>query len=408
MAKLPTFLSGLLSSKRIMTVLSLLGLYLLSAGTSWAIFSYINKEPGFPSGDDLLARISELPKTEECPINGAMYTELERDIWEGRRPITAIIENHLEARPQSGLSYADVVYEAVAEGGITRFLSVFYCGVSAQEVKLAPIRSARIYYVDWAAEYGENPLFVHIGGANNICNNCPGGVKERGSVAREVDAFAALEKLGWRYRYGNDFDGGTNIGYPVIIRDQYRLGDKSAWEHAVVGVTDKIFEEGKNRGFGFEDSESSPWDKNYVKWIFSDDKPSDNPAAKDISFEFWSNKGDYDVNWKYDAAGNKYLRMNGGKEHVDHETGEQIYAKNVIIMMVSERGPVDKEGHMFYTTIDEGTALIFQNGGVIEGTWEKASQTGRTKFYDGDAKEISFVRGPIWIEAVPAGNEIKY
>jgi hypothetical protein len=408
MEKLKSFLSKFLTSKRAMTILSLIGLYLLSTGTSWAIFSYVKKEPALESEGDLLARINELPKTEECPINGAMYTQLERDIWEGRRPITAIIENHQDARPQSGLSKGDVVYEAVAEGGITRFLSVFYCGVSAKEIKIAPIRSARVYYVNWAAEYGESPLFVHIGGANNICNNCPGGVKTGGTVAREVDAFTALEKLGWRYSYGNDFDGGTNIGYPVIIRDQYRLGEKSAWEHSVVGFSDKIFEEGDSRGFAFEDSEGKAWDEDYVKWLFKDDNPSDNPNAKEISFEFWSNKPEYNVFWKYDDSSNKYLRENGGEVHVDLETDEQIYAKNVVIMMVSERGPVDKEGHMFYTTIDEGTALIFQNGGVIDGTWEKASQTGRTKFYGGDGKEVTFVRGPIWIEAVPDGNEIKY
>src|SRR3970040_2162518 len=242
MANLASTLIGFVSSKKTMTILSLLGLYLISTGISWGMFSYLKGEPQLKSSDDLLTKISQLPKTEECPINGAMYTTLERDIWETRRPITAVVENHLEARPQSGLSYADVVYEAVAEGGITRFLTIFYCGVSAKEIRIAPIRSARIYYIDWAAEYGDNPLFVHIGGSNNICNNCPGGVKSFGQVAREVDAFSVLEKLGWRYRYGNDFDGGTNIGYPVIIRDQYRLGDKSAWEHAVVGFSDKIFE----------------------------------------------------------------------------------------------------------------------------------------------------------------------
>jgi hypothetical protein len=66
-----------------------------------------------------------LPKTEECPINGEMYTTAESSVWNTRRPIAAMIENHVDARPESGLSRADVVYEAVAEGGITRFLSIF-------------------------------------------------------------------------------------------------------------------------------------------------------------------------------------------------------------------------------------------------------------------------------------------
>jgi len=408
MANLASTLIGFVSSKKTMTILSLLGLYLISTGISWGMFSYLKGEPQLKSSDDLLTKISQLPKTEECPINGAMYTTLERDIWETRRPITAVVENHLEARPQSGLSYADVVYEAVAEGGITRFLTIFYCGVSAKEIRIAPIRSARIYYIDWAAEYGDNPLFVHIGGSNNICNNCPGGVKSFGQVAREVDAFSVLEKLGWRYRYGNDFDGGTNIGYPVIIRDQYRLGDKSAWEHAVVGFSDKIFEEGKSRGFGYEDSDGNAWSQDFEQWQFADDKPQEAPKSTEISFEFWSNKPEYNVIWRYDASSNSYLRFNGDEEHLDHETNGQLSAKNVVVMQVTERGPVDKEGHMFYTTIDEGSALIFQNGDVIPGTWEKNSQTGRTIFYDSGGNEVEFVRGNIWIEAVPDGNEISY
>lgn len=407
MEKLKSAVSRFTSSKKAMVILSFLGLYLLSTGTSWAIFSYLKEEPSL-GGDDLLSKINELPKTEECPINGEKYTKIEKDIWESRRPIAAMIENHQEARPQSGLSSADVIYEAVAEGGITRFLGIFYCGVSAREVKLAPIRSARVYFVNWAAEYGDFPLFVHIGGANNICNNCPGGVKTSGTVAREVDAFSALEKLGWRYAYGNDFDGGTNIGYPVIIRDQYRLGEKSAWEHSVVGFSDKIFEEGENRGFGFEDEEGNPWSESFKKWTFSDDNPLSSPKATSISFEFWSNKADYDVQWKYQAEGNDYVRYNGGKEHLDLETNEQLSAKNVVIMFVSEAGPVDKEGHMFYTTLDTGDALIIQNGDIITGTWEKSTQSGRTRFYDKDGKEVKFVRGSIWIEAVPEGNEIDY
>ena len=400
-----------LSSRGFMVFLSFLGLYLLSTGTSWAIFSYLRGEPDLGLGtgmEGIRARIAELPKIEECPINGAMFTEPERNIWEERRPLTVIIENHTDARPISGIHKADVVYEAVAEGGITRFLAVFYCGVAAGDVRIAPIRSARVYYIDWAAEYGKDPLFAHIGGANNICNNCPGGVKTYGQVAREVDSFRALEKLGWRYRYGNDFDGGTNIGYPIILRDQYRLEEKAAWEHSVVGFTDKIFEEGNNRGFGFKDSEGNEWNQDFVMWEFSDDNPQGTPKTTNISFKFWDNKPDYDVIWKYDSAGNNYLRFNGGKEHIDLETQEQLSAKNVVILFARERGPVDKELHMFYTTIGTGDALIFQNGDVIEGTWKKLTQTGRTKFFNKGGSEISFVRGPIWIEIVPAGNEVEY
>lgn len=103
------------------------------------------------------------------------------------------------------------------------------------------------------------------------------------------------------------------------------------------------------------------------------------------------------------------MRFNGGKAHVDLEYDSvQLSAKNVVVMFVRETGPVDRNKHMLYTTTGEGKALIFQNGDVIEGTWEKASRESRTKFSDNSGKEVSFVRGVIWIEAVPAGNSVDY
>ena len=148
-----------------MVFMSFFGLYLLSTGVAWALFSFILGEPDFQNvSGDLRSQIENLPKTEECPINGMMYTEPEREIWEGRRPITAVIENHEESRPQSGLSFADVVYEAVAEGGITRFLAVFYCGVSVEDVRIAPIRSARVYFVAWV----ERILYLYTSGVQII------------------------------------------------------------------------------------------------------------------------------------------------------------------------------------------------------------------------------------------------
>lgn len=402
-------LSKVLSGKKFMMLVSFLGVYLLASGTSWALFSYLKEPASIMDVGEGRSKIDpNLPKTEECPINGKMYSEPEREIWETRRPITAVIENHADSRPQSGLSKADVVYEVVAEGGITRFLSVFYCGASADDVTIAPIRSARVYLVNWAAGYGDEPIFVHIGGANNICGTCPGGVKPAGEIAKKVDAFSMLANMGWRSAKGNAFDGGTNVGYPIIVRDQYRLGEKSAWEHSVVGYTDKIFEEAKERGFAYEDIKGNPWDEDFSSWKFEDDSPLSSPKASQVSFEFWSNKGDYDVSWKYDKGENRYLRFNGGKEHIDHETGEQLFAKNVVVIFVKEEGPVDNEGHMYYTNIGEGEALIFKNGDVVEANWKKRTQDDQLKFYDEDGKEVALVRGEIWIEAVPKGNKIDY
>jgi hypothetical protein len=385
-----------------------LGLYILSAGISWAIFR--GGSNGLSGLVGLAAKrdqVDELPKTEECPTNGAMFTVPEREIWETRRPLTFMIENSAEARPLEGLHKADIVYELVAEGGVSRFLGVFYCGVSAENVRLAPIRSARIFFIHLASEYGDKPIFGHVGGANRLCGHCEGGLKPAFEASPKIDAISELLNLGWRVRNGNDFDTTWDIGYPVFSRDTSRPGADKDLAHTMFAFTDDIYAEAEERGLTHEE-DGQPWLENFRQWKFKDDKPAGNPQATEISFEFWRNKPDYDVVWEYDSANNQYLRNNGGQPFVDWKSGTQIAAKNVVVQFVEEEGPVDKELHMYYEVVGEGDAIIFQNGEAIEGSWEKKTRDSRTIFYDEDGNEIEFVRGPIWIEGVPEGNNIVY
>lgn len=393
-------LDKLITSKKFTTVLSFIGLYLLATGISLGIFSYMSKR-GSSFGDvqDLRSKIASLPKTEECPINGKMFTKIEEDIWSKRRPITAVVENHVDSRPPSGISKADIIYEAVAEGGITRFLGVFYCGVAEGDIKIAPVRSARVYFINWAAEYGENPIFMHVGGANDFSGF--------GDTVPEAQALELLEKIGWRTPRGNDFDTTYDSGFPVFWRNYERLEKEVATEHTMMASLDAAYEQAEKRGFD-EKEGGKLWSKGFDVWKFDDDNPSSSPDADSISFKFWDDKPDYHVRWEYDKENNQYLRYTAGKKHEDLLTGDQLSAKNVVTLFVKEKGPVDNNFHMLYTTIGGGEALVFQNGEVIEATWEKQSAKSRTLLYDGKGKEISFVRGTIWFEAVPAGNDIDY
>lgn len=406
-----------MEKKKILLMIGIgLILYFVSTGISFAAFSFFNsrgvqematplpgqRESGFKV--DLSA-----PKTEVCPLNGGKFTKAERDIWETRRPLAVMIENHEESRPPSGLSRADVVYEAVAEGGITRFLAVFYCGAAAKDIKVAPVRSARIYFIHWAQEYGDKPIFMHVGGANNLCPECPGRVKVPGTVAPEVMAQEYLAEIGWRVAGGNDFDTTFDSGAPVFLRNPDRLGHEVATEHQMIGFFDKAFEQAEKRGFGFKDKKGIPWNKNFVSWKFIEDSSTKEKTVSSIKFGFWDGTPKYNVEWKYDSQTNSYLRFNGGQPHTDlEENNAQITAKNVAVMMVSERDTVDKEGHIFIKTVGNGNAIVFQNGKAIEGTWEKDSEEGRTKFFDKAGREISFVGGQIWIEAVPSYSKVEY
>lgn len=391
-------------------------LYLVSTGLSFAGFSLMGgKERGGVNSPLPAAKQSGFkvdltaPKTETCPLNGGMFTKAEKDIWSSRRPIAAMIENHAESRPPSGLSRADVVYEAVAEGGITRYMGVFYCGAAAKALTIAPVRSSRIYFLTWAQEYGDKPIYMHVGGANNICPTCPGGVKPSGTVSSKVMAIEHLASLGWRVAGGNDFDTTFDLGAPVFIRNPDRLDHEVATEHTMMAFLDEAWKVAEKRGLGAKDAKAVSWETGFVPWKFTEESPAKTGAVTDIKFGFWEKTPDYDVQWKYDSLTNNYLRFDGGKPHSDlEENNQQITAKNVVVMYVKEQDIVDEEGHTFIKSVGSGNAVIFQNGQALTGTWAKETETARTKFFDEKGLEVSFVRGKIWIEAVPDYSKAIY
>jgi len=373
-------------------------IYFFSTGVSFFAFSFFKAKPSpltSPLPEELKKEGFKVdinaPKTEACPLNGQFYTKGEREIWEKRRPLAVMIENHQEARPQSGLSRADIVYEAVAEGGITRFLGIFYCGAAAKSFELAPVRSARTYFIDWVSEY--DALYNHVGGAGR-CNDP--------TVDERAKALCQIEEYGIK-----DLDQ-FGISFPNCYRNPDRLDHPVATEHQMVCLSDDLYEIAKERGWTNVDNKGVSWDKNFVPWKFKEDsKLEDRAATFSAQFNFWKGYQDYLVGWQYDRSANSYLRFNAGKPHLDLE-GEQLKAKNVVIQFAKETGPVDEHLHLLYQTKGEGKALIFQDGKVIQGSWQKKDRTSRTRFYDASGKEVVFNRGQIWIEVLPTGTVVNY
>ena len=371
--------------------------YLASAGLSYGAFRFLG------GGDRLLSPVDitpgsgfkidpNAPKTEACPLTGVLFSKAERQIWEQRRPLTVMVENHEESRPQSGLSKADVVYEAVAEGGITRFLAIFYCGAAAEEVTIGPVRSARTYFMDFASEYGDYPLYTHVGGAN---------------IPGPANALGQIGDYGWLAK-GNDLNQ-FSLGFPVFWRDYERIGHPVATEHTMYSTTEKLWEVAQKRGLTNVDDEGNKWDATFSQWQFKEEaKLDERGEVARVEFSFWENNPEYAVRWEYQKDNNNYLRFNNGQSLKDLNNDSQLQAKTVIIQLMKEKGPIDEVKHILYTTLGSGQALIFQDGQVIEGTWIKAKRQSRTKFTDSSGKEISLNRGPIWIEIVPVGGEVKY
>ena len=378
-----------------------LALYLIASGLSFAAFTYFGpRKASAPSPVTSIGGTQShfvidpsIPRTEPCPINGKLFTKQERDVWEKRRPLAVMIENHAESRPQSGVSLADVVYEAVAEGGITRFMGIFYCGISVSSVNLAPVRSARTYYLPWVLEY--DAAYNHVGGAG-LCNDPT--VDDRAKALCQIDQY----KIKDMDQFG--------ISFPTCYRNPDRLDHPVATEHTMICVTDKLHKIAADRGWTNVDAKGVAWDKNFVSWKFKDDaKEGDRGTAFAASFSAWKGyEKEYGVKWVYDPTTNSYKRFNGGVAHTDLETKEQLTAKNVVILFAKETGPVDDHAHLLYANVGSGDGQVFQDGKNVKVTWKKATRTDRTKFFDVAGKEISFNRGVIWIEMLPTGTPIVY
>lgn len=270
-----------------------------------------------------------------------------------KQAVTAImIENSPDARPHSGLKQAGIVYEAIAEGGITRFLALYQ---EAKPTLIGPVRSLRMYYVDWAAPY--NASIAHIGGS-----------------------AAALAEV----RNGNYRDIDQFFNAPSY----WRASDRYA-PHNVYTSFEKL--DALNASKGYTTS-------TFTGFARSDGKASVTPNATSIDMQISSTW--YNTHYDYDTATNTYLRSIGGEPSNDREEGR--LAPQVVIAIKVGMTKIFEDGwRESITTTGSGSAFIFQNGTVTEASWRKNSRAEPLEFIDAAGKPILLNRGQTWITAVP-------
>ncbi len=302
------------------------------------------------------------PRTESSPLNGLLFTKEEMDNLKKNRPVAVMMNNHVQARPQSGLNSADIVYESVAESGISRYMPIYW---SEGPNKVGPIRSARQYHLEWLSPY--DPLYIHDGCASssdprvNACGNIYSyGIKD-------------LRTLGYwrttdRYAPHNEYNS---------IVTAWDYGIKNGWGNSptISSLKFKRDAEIKDRG-----------SRTKVNIRHRQDIP---------------NGGLYDSEWTYNNKTNNYLHRIGGQADLDQETGKQVNAKVVVIMELPMQSAGDAFARVIFTTIGEGKAVILQDGKIVSGKWKKTSRLERERFYDSAGKELELNRGRLWITAVP-------
>lgn len=409
---------------KLITAFTYLGLYLFLTGFSFFVSVRLFPVSTASNPPDTTAEITstpgktgiiqfEGPRTEVCPLNGDLFTAKEKEIWSTRRPLMVMIENHEDSRPQSGLDNADIVYEAVAEGGITRFMGIFYCGVikgSANKYDVGPVRSARTYFLDLASEYSDYPLYTHVGGANCSAPLDPVTGRAAGpcTTNKKAQAIEQIASYGWNNKGTWGDLSQFSLPYKACRREPERTGEVWDTEHTMYCSTTELYNIAADRGLTNQTIVNKVnWDKNYRPWLFKQkDAAVATPSTNPISFDFWAGYKQYSVTWQYDPAKNVYLRSHSGSSHIDFNTGGQLSAKNVLIQFVKETRSIDVHLHNLYDVIGNGKGILYQNGEKIDITWQKPNRISRTIYKDSAGKEVNFVPGQIWIELVPVGNPI--
>jgi len=273
------------------------------------------------------------------------------------RPVTGMmIDNHPSARPQSGVADAEIVLEAIAEAGITRFLLLFQ---QNEPERVGPVRSLRIYDIDWAKPF--DCTFGHVGGARSALDEVANG------EYRNMDMIHGAGSVYWR------------------------SSDRPA-PHNVYTSYDKF--SAYNSKKGYETSEPAGFSR-------VDGSPSANPDATSIDIHISSRT--MDSSYTYDRATNTYIRYQGSKLFVDKEGNRKVTPSVVVALMVHEGKGKVEQGILRekITTVGSEDAYIFQNGTVTKLTWKKESQEAQMTFTDAEGNDFPLVRGQVWIVAVP-------
>jgi hypothetical protein len=281
-----------------------------------------------------------------------------------QRPVTGVmIENSVDARPQSGLGQAGVVFEAVAEGGITRFLALYQ---DTAPSNLGPVRSARPYYVEWAM--GFDAGYAHVGGS--------------------PDALSDI-KL-WNTRDLDEFYNGSYY---------HRISTRQAPHNVYTSVAELNQLEAKK---GYTSSTYSSFPRKAAT-------PSKVPTAKTLNMTLSGSS--YNVQYAYNATTNSYNRSEGGAPQIDANTNQQISPQVVIAIVVPEsQGSLDASGAYYsdYASIGSGQAYVFQDGTVTTGEWAKTSPTSQITFMASSGDPIKLNPGQTWITAISSTRELSY
>lgn len=276
------------------------------------------------------------------------------------RPVIATINNHPQARPQSGLSSADVVYEMLAEGYVTRFLALFQSEIPDN---IGPIRSARSYFIEIAD--GLDAFYIAHGYSPEAKQMLERGV---------VDNINGMHYDGTIFKRSRD---------RVAPHNSYIAGSN------IEAAAGKV-------------NASLLYQKKVSYTYYEEENVTSGTKADWIHVKYSSNEN-FNSKYTYDTESKTYSRSSGGNITVDYLTNEPIELSNVLVFEM-EHWIIDNEGRREIDIFSGGRAYLFQEGYMREVRWD--NKDGVLTAIEADGSEVKLVPGKTWINFVPTNPGI--
>lgn len=312
---------------------------------------------------------TEAPEpTEPAPVDINPLTGEALEEVTDNRPFAIMINNLSKAVPQCGISQADVLYEIIAEGSVTRFMAIFY-DLSDVDV-IGPVRSVRPYFFRVAQHYGA--ILSSAGGSD--------------------EAIALVGNMGWDY-----LNGIANAG-SWFYRDEWRRANRG-FEHSLMTTGEKLMNAAEKKGFT-----TTAEDVDYG-FNFTQEPMTVGEDAGEITIYFYNNGKKTIMN--YDEDTGLYAMTQHGAASVDGNDNTPIRFRNIVILEADSHVK-DKKGHLEVQMTGTGKGYYARDGKIIPITWSRESNTSHYVYTDESGNPVSFGIGKTYVAITPDGSPLNY
>ncbi len=306
--------------------------------------------------------------TEPAPVDTNPLTGEALDAVSDSRPVAIMINNLNKAVPQCGISKADILYEIVAEGSVTRFMAIF--GDLSDVGVIGPVRSVRPYFFRVAQHYGA--LLSSAGGSDEAIN--------------------LIKKEGYNYLNGIAGAGGA------FYRDEWRRTNRG-YEHSLMTTGEKLLASAEKHGY-----DTTMEDIDYG-FNFTAESMTAGEEATKITVWFYQNGKKTTMN--YDAATGLYAMTQHGNPSVDGNDDTPITFRNIVVL-VADTHVKDNKGHLETQMTGSGKGYFARDGRIIPITWSRKSNSDHYVYTDAEGNPVSFGIGKTYVAITPDGSPFHF